>query len=75
MSVFCTYCGVFSRHACSTYKRKYLREELGRCGNLRGPERRHDAMVQAGVATEADDTVQALSRENERLRRRLAELA
>jgi hypothetical protein len=34
MSDYCSYCNVVSRNACSTYKRKYLEEELRNCPNL-----------------------------------------
>lgn len=45
MSDYCSYCGVTSRNACSTYKRKYLEEELRNCPNL---DNKASALYSAG---------------------------
>lgn len=69
MSDLCRHCGVVSRNACSTYKRKYLADELRRCPNLWGDV--FGALVLAGVATDRDYEMERLREENESLRSRL----
>lgn len=70
MSEICSYCGVCSRHACSSYRREYLHEELSKCPNLHD-DSRLSALEQAGVATESDRSVQEL---HQRIRELEAEI-
>lgn len=69
MSEYCRYCGEVSRSACSTYKRRYLEEELANCPNLH-PEQRAGALHSAGFPERARLMweLQELREENERLR-------
>jgi hypothetical protein len=70
MSDLCRYCGVVSRSACSTYKRRYLEEELAKCPNLY-PDQRAGALHSAGFTERARlmYELQDLREENARLRR------
>lgn len=48
MSESCTFCGVISRNACSTYKRRYQAEEVSKCPNLDPRQRLLQASILEG---------------------------
>lgn len=55
MSESCRFCSVVSRNACSSVRKKYLREELMSCGNINyDPDRLASALWSGGVGSEED---------------------